>query len=180
MGDTTYCQGFSYICQWFPNLYLQPWLLSWAPDLCPRANWTPQVQHVQTNLIVYIVHLNESTVSLDLFPLFTPHLWSACSVSLNWLFICTLALPWLEPLLHFVWTVLIAFCMVGLSLHTILHLAFRVKMSQHENLQLISIAYRIKFSSLSEPFKGWPFVLWTSSFGLLCLLPKASVIWNYF
>lgn len=75
------------------------------------------------------------------------------------LYLYSLALPKLEPLLHFVWTILIAFCIVGLSLHTILHLAFRAKMSQHENLQLISIAYRIKFSPLSEPFKGWSFAL---------------------
>lgn len=54
----------------------------------------------------------------------------------------------------------------------LLHLAFRVKMSQQETLQSFSVAYSIKFSFLSEAFKRWPFVLWTSSLVCYSSAPK--------
>lgn len=133
----------------------------------------------QISFTAHIAYLNESTISLDVSTHRTTHIWSTSSASLNWPFLFvfpTFTLFWAFIILclNYFKTLL-----SGLSLQTILHLAFRVKMSQYETLQLLPIAYRIKFSFLSEAFKKRTFALWTSSFDLLHLLPKAPVLSKY-
>lgn len=57
------------------------------------------------------------------------------------------------------WTIFMVTRVVHLSLQTILHLTFRVEMSQHEALQLFFFTSRIKSSFLSEALKRRPFAL---------------------
>lgn len=105
------------------------------------------------SLIAHIAYLNEGTIRLDVPTHHNTHIWSKSPASLNWPFL------FVFPTFTLFWTFIIL-CLnyfktflSGLSLQTILHLAFRVKMWQHENLQLMPIAYRIKFSFLSEASK---------------------------